>query len=256
MTAEFGLVARQQLTCGQHVHVSVESREEGVAVLDRIRPWLAVLNAVSANSPFWQGADTGYASYRNILWNQWPTAGPTDAFGSVAGYDERVASLVSSGAALDDAMIYFDARLSAQYPTVEIRVADVCSSVDYAVLIAAICRALVETTAGEAQRGVDYSPPGVGILRAAAWRAARWGLAGTLVDVRRGGTTAAMRLVDELVDYIRPALIEFGDEKLVDSGIELLRERGTGADAQRAWAREPGGLSTVVSRVAERTLAA
>lgn len=146
MNAEFGLLARQQLTCGQHVHVGVESREEGIAVLDRMRPWLPVLLAISSNSPFWQGADTGYASYRSVLWNQWPSAGPTEIFGSVAEYDQQVRQLIATGAALDEGMVYFSARLSAHFPTVEIRVADVCTDVDDAVLIAALCRALVETS--------------------------------------------------------------------------------------------------------------
>lgn len=78
MAGMFGIIAAQQLTCGQHIHVAIESAEEGVAVLDRIRGWLPLLIALSANSPYWQGQDTGYASYRSIAWGQWPTAGPTE----------------------------------------------------------------------------------------------------------------------------------------------------------------------------------
>ena len=110
-------MARQQLSCGMHVHVGLESRAEGVAVLDRIRPWLSVLMALSANSPFAHGVDTGYASYRTVLWGQWPTATVTEAFGDEAGYDRVIAELIASEAALDDGMIYFEARLSASYPT-------------------------------------------------------------------------------------------------------------------------------------------
>ena len=79
----FGPVAREQLACGCHVHVSVSSRAEGVGVLDRIRTWLPLLLAVSANSPYWQGSDTGYASYRSQVWLRWPSTGPTEEFGSV-----------------------------------------------------------------------------------------------------------------------------------------------------------------------------
>ncbi len=101
MMDRFGLLARQQLTCGQHVHVSISSPEEGVAVLDRIRPWLAVLTALSANSPFWQGQDSCYASYRSVMWGLWPTAGPTERFGSVRGYERALHERLASGAAMD-----------------------------------------------------------------------------------------------------------------------------------------------------------
>ena len=138
MTEHFGLTTSEQLTCGCHVHVGVESPEEGVAVLDRIRPWLPVLLAISANSPYWQGQDTGYASFRSQAWNRFPSAGPTGVFGSVEGYRSYADALVATGVLLDHAMIYFDARLSDRYPTVELRVADT-------VLIATLARALVET---------------------------------------------------------------------------------------------------------------
>ena len=78
MTEAFGLTAQEQLTCGCHVHVQVGSDEEGVAVLDRIQPWLAMLLALSANSPFWQGADSSYASFRYQAWGRWPCSGPTE----------------------------------------------------------------------------------------------------------------------------------------------------------------------------------
>src|SRR5699024_10023008 len=88
MAREFGAVAQEQLICGLHVHVAVQDRVEGVAVLDRIRGWLPVLLALSANSPFHQGVDTGYASYRTVRQQMWPTAGPTDLFGTLSAYDD------------------------------------------------------------------------------------------------------------------------------------------------------------------------
>jgi carboxylate-amine ligase len=114
MTELFGLVGRQQLTCGMHVHVAVDSPDEGVRVLDALRPWLPLLRALSANSPYFSGQDTGYASYRTILWGSWPSAGAGEPFGDLAGYETTRTALIESGAALDDGMIYFDARLSAR----------------------------------------------------------------------------------------------------------------------------------------------
>jgi carboxylate-amine ligase len=254
MNSEFGLLARQQLTCGQHVHVSVESREVGVAVLDRIRVWLPVLIAISSNSPFWQGADTGYASYRTILWSLWPTAGPTELFGSITEYDRRTSELVAAGAALDDGMIYYSARLSARFPTVEIRVADICTSVDDAVLVAALARALVDTAVSDWHAG--HPPPDVtaAVLRAAAWRAARFGLHGELFDPHTGTTVDAWQLVDRLVDHASAALDKTNDREFVDSAFVRLRRTGTGADLQRQAAAAGGGLPNVIRDAAERTL--
>ena len=147
MARAFGITAQEQLTCGCHVHVGISSADEGVAVLDRIGPWLAVLLALSANSPFWQGRDTSYASFRYQAWGRWPTAGPTEPFGTAEAYRQTVRQMVGTGTLLDSGMVYFDARLSEHYPTLEVRIADVCLHADDAVLIAALCRALVETEA-------------------------------------------------------------------------------------------------------------
>lgn len=254
MTERFGLLARQQLTCGQHVHVAVSSRDEGVAVLDRIRGWLPVLLAVSANSPFWQGQDTDYASFRSVLWGRWPTAGPTEPFGSEAGYDQAVAELIASGAALDDGMIYFDARLSAHYPTIEIRVADVCTDVEDAGLIAALARALVDTAFADWVSGKPVLTVRTSLLRAASWRAARSGLGGELIDPRWGRPVPAWSLLAELLQLLAPALERNGDEALVQHGLRRLREHGTGADRQRASFEARRSLDDVCSDVIRRTL--
>jgi glutamate---cysteine ligase / carboxylate-amine ligase len=248
MVELYAAVADQQLACGMHVHVSIESADEGVQVIDRIRSWLPVLLALSANSPYHQGRDTGYASFRAVMWGLWPTSGSTEVFGSVAAYRAEVEGLIASGAALDEAMIYFDARLAARYPTVEIRVMDLTPTVEDAVLLAALCRALVDTAAGDARRGLP--PPDVSRarLRAATWRAARFGLTGELVAPGRSETALlpAAEAVNALVDHVRPALRRSGDETLVDDGIAALLTQGNGADRQRAVFARRGSFVDVV----------
>jgi carboxylate-amine ligase len=246
MTDQFGTIARQQLTCGQHVHVSVTSRAEGVRVLDGLQPWLPVLRALASNSPFWQGEDTGYASFRTVLWNEWPTAGVTEPFGDEAGYDRRVAELIGSGAAMDDGMIYFDARLSAKFPTVEIRVADVSTDVATSVLIAVLCRALVERVAVRA-----LAAPSPALLRAAVWRAARYGLSDRLVHPGSGRLAPAADVLAALLDYAGPAL--GGDADRAEAGVAALLAHGTGADRQRAAFARTGSLDGVVDDAAART---
>ncbi|GAA3506279.1 glutamate--cysteine ligase [Streptomyces prasinosporus] len=161
MEEQYGIATREQLVLGCHVHVSVESDEEGVGVVDRLRPWLPVLAALSANSPFWQGKDSGYSSYRSRVWQRWPSAGPAEIFGSAERYHRQVADMVATGTILDEGMIYFDARLSQRYPTVEIRVSDVCLHAETAGLVATLARGLVETAAREWKAGREPLDPGV-----------------------------------------------------------------------------------------------
>lgn len=251
MTALFGRLARTQLTCGMHVHVSVESRTEGVAVLDRIRGWLAVFTALSSNSPFLAGQDTDYDSYRTLLWGQWPTAGMTDLFETVDGYERARDALIATGAAMDDGMIYFDARLSARYPTVEVRVCDVCADVGDASVIAALIRALVSTAAEQAAGGVPAAPIRHEVLRAATWRAARWGVEHELVDPRSAQLVPAWELIASLVEFVSAELKSSGDDQFVQEGLARIRERGTGARLQRE-AFSAGGMAAVVDALVDR----
>ncbi|MFE2560743.1 glutamate--cysteine ligase [Streptomyces sp. NPDC059352] len=247
LAEQFGLTAQEQLTCGCHVHVSVESDEEGVAVLDRIRPWLPVLTAMSANSPYWQGTDSKYASYRSRVWNRLPSAGPMDVFGSADRYHEQVDAMLGTGVLHDRAMIYFDARLSATYPTVEVRVADVCLESSTPVLLAALVRALAETASRAWHNGEPPSRVDTNLLRLAAWRAGRSGLDGPLLHPKTMRETSPAEAVQALYAHARQALIESGDDGRVRRGIAGLLERGNGARIQRELLREHGSLAAVVT---------
>lgn len=241
----FDRTARDVLTCGCHVHVSVADDEEGVAVLNRIRGWLPVLTALTANSPFWRGADTGYASFRSQVWNRWPSAGPNEPFADAADYHRLVGAVLATGTVLDDGMVYFDARLSATWPTVEVRTPDVALHVEDAVTLAGLVRALVETGARDAADGRPVPDVRTEVLRVAAWRASRSGLAGDLVHPATGTPAPAADVLDDLLQHVRPALRDTGDEQRVDDGIAALLRRGTGADLQRRVHRETGDLAAV-----------
>jgi glutamate---cysteine ligase / carboxylate-amine ligase len=249
----FGLTARQQLTCGCHVHVGVASDEEAVGVLDRIRAWLPALLAISANSPFWQGEDTGFASFRSQAWGRWPTAGPTDVFGSARSYHSSVDDLLDTGVLLDRRMVYFDARLSASFPTVEIRVADVCLDVEDSVLVAALCRALVDTAAAAWAFGHEAPNVPTDLLRLATWRAGHDGVDGSLLDVPTARPRAAAEVIGDLLLQVTPALAKAGDLELVERQLAAVMRRGTGARRQRE-VRARGDLEGVVADLARATL--
>jgi carboxylate-amine ligase len=254
MAEEYALTAQEQLVCGCHVHVRVESDEEGVAVLDRIRPWLSPLLAMTANSPFWQGNDTGYASYRQQVWGRWPSTGPAEPFGTPRAYHDTVQAMIDSGTLLDEGMVYFDARLSRHYPTVEIRIADVCLLADDAVLLAALVRGLVETAAREWRAGEPPAPVRLELLRLATWRASRSGLTADLVHPVTGRPAPAEAVVRALLDHVGPALSELGDRDAVAELTGGLLSRGTGADLQRHAYKESGDLAAVVRDAVNRTL--
>ncbi|MYS41045.1 YbdK family carboxylate-amine ligase, partial [Streptomyces sp. SID5998] len=219
---QYGIATREQLVCGMHVHVSVESDEEGVAVLDRIRPWLPVLLAVSANSPFWQGKDTSYDSYRSRVWDRWPSAGPTELFGSPERYHRLVADMVATGVILDEKMAYFDARLSERYPTVEVRVSDVCLHAETAQLIATLARALVESAARDWRAGKEPVDHSVSLLRLAAWQAARAGLARELLHPATMRRLPAESVLGALLDHVGDALADSGDLDQVREAVAAL----------------------------------
>ncbi|MDQ0579010.1 glutamate--cysteine ligase 2 [Streptomyces rishiriensis] len=255
MAEQYGIATREQMVCGCHVHVSVDSDEEGVAVVDRIRPWLSVLTALSANSPFWQGTETDYSSYRSRVWNRWPSAGPTELFGSADRYHRRVADMVATGTILDEGMVYFDARLSAHYPTVEVRVADVCLHADTAVLIATLVRGLVETAARDSAAGREPADHSVSLLRLAGWRAARSGLTEDLLHPATMRPAPAETVVRALLEHVEDALADTGDlERARTSCAELLRN-GNGSRLQREVWKSTGSLREVVTTCVERTQA-
>jgi carboxylate-amine ligase len=250
IVAEFGVVGRRAGTLGMHVHVDIADDDEGVRVIDVLRPWLPVLVALSANSPYAVGQDTGYASWRYQLWGRWPSAGIVEPFGTVAEYRRVSRRLIEMGAALDPAMLYYDARLSEQYPTLEIRVADTCTEVDDALVVVALARALVETAAAEPP---VVDPPRSDLLRAAGWRASREGLAGDLVHPTTWELVPAFDAVGALVQHVAEALDGAGDADLVADGIERLRTTGNGARRQRAAFERSGDLRDVVADLVDRT---
>lgn len=250
MLDAFGLTAREMLTCGCHVHVGVEDDEEGVAVLNRIRVWLPVLTALTTNSPFWHGEDTGYASYRTQVWHRWPSAGPNELFADAAEYHRLIDDMLATDTVLDTGMVYFDARLSDNWPTVEVRAADVALRVEDAVTLAGLVRGLVETAAREARRGAQAPDVPAEVLRVASWRAGRSGLTGDLVHPLTGRPAPAAQVLAALHDHVRAALVDAGDEQRVADGLAGLLRRGTGADFQRRVHTDSGGDLRAVVRAA------
>ena len=254
MVELYRLTASEQLTCGMHVHVQTASPEEAVGALDRVRPWLPTILALTGNSPYWQGADSGYESFRYQAWSRWPIAGPTEIFGSPATYYDVILSSLATEGLLDEGMVYFDARLGREVPTLEVRVADVCLDAEDAVLVAALVRALVDTAARAWSAGEPPMPVRTEVLRLASWRASRSGMTEQLVDPITGTPRPAFEVVDTLCAHVRGSLEDAGDVDVVRDLVGALRGRGTGATAQRASYARRESLVDVVLDAARRTV--
>jgi carboxylate-amine ligase len=253
---KFGMIAHEQGICGCHVHVAVPTREAAVRVSNRLRPWLPSLLALTANSAIYRGTDTGYVSWRSVLWARWPSAGPPPHFDSVEEYDAVVQMMRDAGAVLDDGMVYWDVRPSANFPTVEVRVADVPATVAETVLLATLVRATVMTALDDEQSGAPVLPLTSHALKAAYWKAARDGLEGRAVDLAdTHAPLPAARLLSNLVDRIEPALKALGDDDMVRGELSRIAAEGNGAMRQRrAWELRHE-VADVVDEAATATLA-
>ncbi len=230
----FAEVVREYQACGCHVHVGVPDLETAVAVANHVRPWLPTLLALSANSPFHHGRDTGYASWRMIEQARFPGAGVPPWFDSAGDYTAQVGRLVEQGVLLDEAMTFWLVRPSAHLPTVEFRVADAAIDVPGALLQAALSRALAATALTELNRGRTAFPVEAQTAAAALWSAARYGLTGPGVHPVLAKRVPATELLGDLLAWVTPALEEAGDLVAVRELVAGVLRDGTGAERQRA----------------------
>jgi carboxylate-amine ligase len=250
---DYRLVTHDQLVCGCHVHIGMADPEMAVQVMNRARTHLPTLLALSANSPFWHGRDSGYASFRTEVWQRWPTAGPPGTFADRDEYDDLVETLLAVDAIDDPARIYWDVRPSAKYDTVEFRVGDANLTVDGTVMVAGLVRALVRTCHRQVVDGQPWPDPRSELRRAATWRAARFGVDGTHVDLDRCRSQPATEVVDRLLALLRPALDESGDWDRVRDLVAGVLRGGTGAVRQRRAFARRHRLEDVVDFVVAET---
>ena len=243
---EFQAVAREQLVNGCHVHVGIDDRDLAIDVLDRSVPWLATVVALAADSPFWAGADTGYDSYRTEVWTRWSLTGMPGRLGSRAAFDGLLSDLQAVEALPDATFLYWDVRPSARFETLEFRAADGCLTVDDAVMVAGLWRALARTLAGESERGEPVPDVRRELFDAARWRAARYGVGGTLVDLHELRTAPAPEVVGRLLRHLRPALEEDGAWDEISGLVQRVIADGNGATRQRAALARRGEMDDVL----------
>lgn len=255
LVERFGALALQQVICGCHVHVAVPDVDTAVGIMDHARPHLPVLLALTGSSPFHEGTDTGYDSYRTEWFSRWPIAGPADALGDADGYRRLVDELTQTGVIDDSSHLYWDLRPSARYPTLEFRVADVCTEVDDAVLHAALVRALCRVLARRVAAGEPAPSVRGEVLRAARWRAARHGLDEQLFDFGERRLVPAGTAVERFLAFLREDLDEHDEWDTVRELVGAVLERGTSAHRQRDWLHQGDSQPEIARRLVEITAA-
>lgn len=225
-------VGRRLVICGLHVHLGIEDEELRVDLMNQAGYFLPHLLALSTSSPFWRGEDTGLASYRIAIFNELPRTGLPDHFESWGEYQRQVNRLVRAGLIEDASKLWWDIRPSARFPTLEMRVTDMCTSLDHAVSIAALYRSLISMLWRLKKSNQRWRIYPHMLIEENRWRAQRYGTDEGLVDFGKGEIVPVAALVDELIELVRPDAERLACVAEVEAARAILRE-GTSAHRQR-----------------------
>lgn len=233
-------VGEDMFVTGTHVHVSIPSRDAGVDAMARLARWSPVLLGMTANSPIWQGTDTGFASWRHLKSLVFPVMGYPPEFHDGDDYARSVELMVDSGMIIDAGAVTWIARLSVNYPTIELRVADAQLNPRDAVSFGLIVRALVSQGLLDYQAGRPRPDYPRGLVNGSLWLAARNGMETNLIDPLTGFATFAFDALEHMLDYARPELTRTGDLERVEAYVEQLDTLGSPAQRQRKRFEDAG----------------
>jgi carboxylate-amine ligase len=246
--------ARRYLVFGLHVHVAVPDADEAIALMAAIEPHLCELVALSASSPLWRGAPTGFASCRPLIFAAMPRSGPPPRFADYGEFATVVQRLVACGAIEDYTHLWWDVRPHPRFGTLEVRVMDAVTRVDDAVALAAYVQALVRYHAARLEAGETGRTSHPALTHESKWRAARFGLAATVDDARGDGPAPVTRLIERTLEEIAPHARELGGDAALEGIRRILRD-GNGADRQLRCYAATGDSVAVARDIAAATRA-
>ncbi|AZF43048.1 Carboxylate-amine ligase [Pseudomonas sp. R1-43-08] len=246
-------VARRSVLCGLHVHVEVPARVDRIAVMNEVLPWLPLLLLFSCSSPFWNGAPTGFMSYRQAACDEWPRMGVPEHFADWDEYQRYLAMLQRMGAIEADGNGWWGIRPAARYPTLELRMTDACPRLEDGLALATLFRVMVSHACAMRQPGAGFTPETRWLLKENRWQAKRFGAAGTFALDASGALCSAHQWLQRACQRFADTADALGEGQLFDSLHRLLR-RGNSATEQLHWyaqarsagADASGGLCRVV----------
>jgi carboxylate-amine ligase len=261
LARDMGGAIRRMLICGMHVHVAIENPDLRIDLMNQISYFLPHLLALSASSPFWQGQDMGMKSSRLTVFDGMPRTGIPDRFESYAEYERLIERMVEAGGIEDASKLWWDVRPSCKYPTLEMRVADVCTRIDDALAVAALYQALLRQLVRLRRRNLRWRVYPTTLIKENRWLAQRHGVEGQLVDLGRGRLSNFSQLASELAELVREDAEELGSIDAIEH-IRTIVERGSSAQRQRATyeqavargATEQEALCAVVDFLIEETV--
>jgi glutamate---cysteine ligase / carboxylate-amine ligase len=244
-------LARANLIFGLHVHVGIPDREVAIHVMNQARYFLPHIYALSVNSPFWVGQDTGLKGYRLKVFERFPRTGIPDAFESLSEYEDYCKLLVKTGCVDNAKKIWWDIRLHPFFDTLEVRVCDAQSRVDDTLAIAALIQAVIVKLHKLLSRNITFRVYRRRLLDENRWRASRYGIEGKLIDFGKEAEVDTRSLLNELLEFVSTEVNELGTGKEM-AHIERIMREGTGADRQlAAWERTQDMKAVVDNIVAE-----
>ena len=250
---ELQLVARSNLIFGLHVHVGISDRAIAFQVLNEARYFLPHLLALSSNSPFWLGRNTGLKSYRTKVFERFPRTGIPPVFPTPAEFDEFVRILVATNSIDNGKKIWWDLRPHPFFETIEFRVCDVPMRLDETVAIAALVQAICVKLFELRQKNLGFRSYSNALILENKWRAARWGIDGKLIDFGKECEVPFRLLMEELFEFVDDVVDGLGSRGEVES-LRWILENGSGADRQlRAFHEGGGDLLKVVDYICAET---
>jgi carboxylate-amine ligase len=245
-------LARANLIFGLHVHVGIPNREMAIHVMNQARYFLPHIYALSVNSPFWVGQNTGLKGYRLKVFERFPRTGIPDSFESLSEYEDYCKLLVKTGCIDNAKKIWWDIRLHPFFDTLEVRVCDAQSRVDDTLAIAALIQAVIAKLHKLLRQNITFRIYRRRLLDENRWRAARYGINGKLIDFGKETEVDERSLLGELLEFVSTEVNELGSEKEM-AHIERIISEGTGADRQLAAYERTHDMKTVVDRIVEET---
>jgi glutamate---cysteine ligase / carboxylate-amine ligase len=250
---ELQVVARANLIFGLHVHVGISDRDLAIEIMNEARYFLPHLLALSTNSPFWLGRNTGLKSYRTRVFERFPRSGMPELFETAAAFDEFVRTLVKTNCIDNGKKVWWDLRPHPFFETLEFRICDVPMRVDETVALAALIQAICAKLYQLRARNLGFRLYRRALMMENKWRASRYGIEGKLIDFGREVEVPFRELAGELFAFVDDVVDELGIRKEIES-INWILEHGTGADRQlAAYAASGGDLRKVVDYICEET---
>jgi carboxylate-amine ligase len=245
-------IARVNLIFGLHVHVGIPDREEAIQLMNQARYFLPHIYALSVNSPFWLGQNTGFKSYRHNIFERFPRTGIPDVFESLSEYEDYLKLLISTNCIDDAKKIWWDIRLHPFFNTLEFRICDAQSGVDDTIALAAMIQAIVFKLHKLLRQNISFRIYRRREIDENRWRASRYGLDGKLIDFGRGREVDTRSLIHEILEFISPEVDELGSQREMAHIERILRE-GTGADRQLAVWERTQDMKAVVDQIVAET---